>query len=307
MNGLGVVDPIGLPKPLARLLAAVPRATWVFIGAAVIAVFADVRNGLGADLARDAGQIIVAGTLTGLLIALPGIALIRNPRVPTLAPVAYLGLVLIAVGTIVSMLVNALLSGEFGVPAGASLIENVVTALVHLSGLIIAAIGWLAIARALVRRNVPAGPATTVIAGVAAAAIVGTVVAGLGSTIGIAADGTNDPSWVWFVVIGFGAHLVIGLSRAALAWTFVRSVSSSRSGAILAAGLWSITVAIGAVLALVPGSILSQGVIEANLHLWNTIGTVVALLAPVLLASAVALGLLDRGDTPPTTKPGTSA
>ena len=227
MNSLGVVDPIGLPGPVSRWIGAVPRAAWLFFGAAVITVFASTRNAVGPDLASDIWQIVVVGAYTGLLIALAGIALIRNPKVPTLAPVAFGGLVLIAIGTIVSKLVNAVLGSEFGAAADAGLIANIATALVHASGSIIAAVGWLALARALARRNVLASQPITVIAVIAAAAIVGTVIAGLGSAISIVTDGTSDPSWIWFVVIGFGAHLVMGLSWATLAWTFVRSMSSN--------------------------------------------------------------------------------
>lgn len=303
MNSLGVVDPMRLPAPVGRWIGAVPRAAWLFVGAAVVAVFADIRNALGLGLVNHVALIVVVGANTGLLIALPGIALIRNPRVPTLAPIAYRGLVLIAIGAIVSKLVNAVLGSEFGAAADAGLVANIVTALIYASGSIVAAVGWLALARALMQRNALASRPITVVAVVAIAAIVGTVVAGLGSTVSIATDGTNDPSFISFVVIGFAAHVAIRLAWIALAWTFIRTMSSNRSGAALAAGLWSIAVAIGAGLALVSSATFSLALIEANLDLWNGIGTVVTMLPTIILATAVALGLLGRRDAAPNGEP----
>ncbi len=302
MNSLGVVDPMRLPAPVGRWIGAVPRAAWLFFGAAVVAVFADVRSALGLGLAIDVRDIVIVGARTGLLIALPGIALIRNPRVPTLAPTAYGGLVLIAIGAIVSKLVNAVLGSEFGA-ADAGLVANIVTALIYAFGSIVSAIGWLALARGLAQRDVLASRPITVVAVVAVAAIAGTMVSGLGSTVRVATDGTADPSFIWFLVIGFAAHVAIRLAWIALAWTFIRTMSSNGSGAVLAAGLWSIAIAVGAGLALVSNATFGLALIEANLDLWNGIGTVVTMLPTIILATAVALGLLGRRDAAPNGEP----
>ena len=303
MNSLGVVDPIGLPAPVGRWIGAVPRAAWLFIVAAVVAVFANIRNALGLGLTINVEDIVTVGAHTGLLIALPGIALIRNPKVPTLAPIAYGGLVLIALGTIVSKLVNAVSGSEFGPVADAGIVGNIATALIYTSGTIVAAVGWLALARAHVRRNVAASSRLAALAAVAVAAIVGTVFTGLGSTVSIATAGTSDPSFVWAAGIGSAAAVVISLSWAALAWTFIRSMSSNRSGAVRAAGLWSIALAIGAGLALVSSASFGLALIEANLDLWNSIGRVVTVLPPIFLAAAVALGLLGPRDAAPNVEP----
>lgn len=303
MNSLGVVDPIGLPAPVRRWIGTVPRAAWLFIGAAVIAVFANIRNALGLGLAIDVEEIVIVGAYTGLLIALPGIALIRNPSVPTLAPIAYGGLILIALGAIVSKLVNAVLGSEFGAVADSGIVANIATALIYASGSIVSAVGWLAVARALSHRRALASSRVTALAAVAVAAIVGTVFTGLGSTFSIATAGTSDPSFIWFAGIGSAAHLIIALSWAALAWTFIRSMSSNRSGAVLAAGLWSIAIAIGAVLALVSSATFGLALIEANLDLWNAIGRVVTVMPPIFLAVAVAFGLLDPRDAAPSVEP----
>lgn len=303
MNSLGVVDPIRLPAPVGRWIGAVPRVAWLFIGAAVIAVFANIRNALGLGLAINVEDIVTIGAYTGLLIALPGIALIRNPSVPTLAPIAYRGLVLIALGTIVSKLVNAVFGTEFGAVADAGIVGNIATALIYTSGAIVAAVGWLALARAHVRRNVAASSRVAALAAVAVAAIVGTVFTGLASSVSIAKDGTSDPSFIWFAGIGSAAGLIIALSWAALAWTFIRSMSSNRSGAVRAAGLWSIAIAIGAGLALVSSASFGLALIEANLDLWNSIGRVVTVLPPIFLAAAVALGLLGPRDAAPNVEP----
>ena len=80
MNSLGVVDPIRLPAPVGQWIDAVPRAAWLFIRAAVVAVFANIRNALGLGLTINVEDIVTVGAHTGLLMALPGIALIRNPK-----------------------------------------------------------------------------------------------------------------------------------------------------------------------------------------------------------------------------------
>ncbi|MEO8469081.1 MAG: hypothetical protein ABI573_05390 [Chloroflexota bacterium] len=307
MNSLGVVNPMGLPAPVGRWISTVPRAAWMFFGAAVVVVFADFRNALGLGLTIDVRDIVIVGASTGLLIALPGIALVRNPSVPTQAPVAYRGLILIALGAVVSKLVNAVLGSEFGAAADSGIVANIATALVHASGSIVSAVGWLAVARALSRREVLAGSRVTALATVSVVAIVGTVFTGLGSTVRIATDGMNDPSYIWLAGIGSAAYLVIALSWAALAWTFIRSMSSNRSGAVLAAGLWSLAIVIGAGLALVSSATFGLALIGANLVLWNAIGQVITLLPPIFLAAAVAFGLLGPRDAAPNVEPTASS
>ena len=98
------------------------------------------------------------------------------------------------------------------------------------------------------------------------------------------------------VVIGFG-HLRRRRPSPGRRWHGLHSLDAIgplRRKA--AAGLWAVALAIGATFALAPDRVISLSWLEANTDLWNSIGTVIAMLPPILLTSAVALGLLGQAE-----------
>lgn len=294
MNSLGVVNPMGVPAPVARALRMVPRAAWIFFGAAVLYVLAEVATTPSRDVPSAVWQAVVAGATTGLLIALPGIALVRMPDVRRVAPLAYVGLVLVSVGTVVRALAGGVLGRTIGVSADAAGAGDIVQTLLVASGWVVVALGWLALGRALGRRAGSAGVGVTAIAVVVVSAIGATVASALTSTLSAVADGSAYPGNLGLVVIGFGTYAATAFSWAALAWVFIRSLASDRSASMVAAGAWAVAVGIGAAFALAPDRVVDLSWLEANTDLWNAVGTVITMLPSVFLAIAVGLGLLGR-------------
>ncbi len=301
MNSLGVVNPMGVPAPVARVLRLVPRAAWIFFAAAVGYVLAEIATTPSRDVTSAVWMAVVVGADTGLVIALPGIALVRMPEVRRVAPLAYGGLVVIAAGTVLQALAGGAVGRFVGGYVDAAATGDLMQTLLVASGWVVAAIGWLALARALVTRVTSARGGTTVvtvIAVVAVAAIGATIGSALISTLAPVTGGAYDGSSIVLVVVGFVAYAATALAWAALAWVFIRSMASDRSAPVVAAGLWAVAVALQAGLALAPDRVISLFWLEANTDLWNSIGTVIVMLPPIFLATAVALGLLGRAEAP---------
>ncbi len=295
MNNLGVVDPLGLPAPVDRFLRGVPRAAWLSFALAIIVALAAPVVGQAPDLSASVWLVFVVGLSQGLMVALPGIALLRRASIRTDAPAAFRALVIIAAGTVLlplgSVIGNRiLLSG----PDSESLAQFL-SALTRSPGWVVLAIGWLALARALApRRPVPVAAPLAIAAGIAILAMVGSALAGLFTNVRVLGDASLTTGELALRVVGSVSYVVIAVAWAVLTWQFFARLATDRSPAILAAAAWAVLIALNAGLLILTSGWLSVTLMERIAPALGVISVGLNVLPPILMASAVALGLLER-------------
>lgn len=295
MNNLGVVDPLGLPAPVDRFLRGVPRAAWLYFALALVVTVAAPWGSFASGLAASVSLLFVAGLSHGLMVALPGIALLRQASIRTDAPAAFRALVVIAVGTVLLPLGSVigyriLLSGpDF---EGAA---QFLSALAVTPGWVVVAVGWLALARALAARHPEPIPTPfAIVAGLAIVAIIGSALARLFSNIEVLGYASISSGELTLRVVESASYVVLAAAWAILTWQFSARLSTDRSPAILAAAAWAVVVALGAGFLVLTGGWLSASLIADITPALNTISTGLVVLPPITMAGAVAFGLLER-------------
>lgn len=294
MTDLGVVDPLRLPEPVARLFREVPRLAWAFFALAIIDAASPVLFNPGIDPASY-GLLILSGLSRGLLIALPAVALVRRATVRIDAPRFFWALVLVSVGALHN-LISPIVDRLALATADATTFAQTEPSLISAVGGLVMAAGWLVLAWAFMPMVVSrASTRVTALAGIAIATILGSVIVALFTTVQMVGAFTNGD--VAIGLVGFVTYLGSGLAWAALAWKFIRTISTDRSPAAVSAALWSVFIALGAGLA-----IASAGWQQYQ-PFYSGIWIGVFVLTPAFLFGAVALGLGDRTAVTPRSDP----
>jgi hypothetical protein len=295
VSDAGVVDPIRVPDSVQSFVRGAPRIALVFIALAILDVVGRWLGALpqGLYLSIDHPESFLTAFLPhDALILLPAAIVLRRPDAETATPLVFRGAVLVALVELLGSPTRAYVSDVVS-PADLTLLFWVADL-----GLVLYALGWLAVGRGLSTLN-PATPPATVagLANLAALLIGVTIVFGLigiaFSTTNIANETGSGPSAInkvagWFEVLAW-AYLVRSVLRGLDDPS--RSLTVTRLAAVGALLSASMTFFI-AVLGLVA---------QLNIQIALQIGTVPGILAYVagdsigigLIILAIALGFAD--------------
>ncbi len=218
MTDLGVVDPIRVPTSVQTYVRGMPRIAQVFVALALVDLVGRalgvVEPGIG--FSTEYPTSFVSAFLPNFaLILLPALVLIRRPDAETATPWILRGAVVVALVELLGSPTRAFVAGLDN--SG----ENTLLFWVAALGLVLFALGWVALGRGLSKLN-PVAPAAPIagLANLAALLVASTIILWLIQTVLSPTNVADPPGAAGALTINHAAGLV-GI----LAWAYLlRSV-----------------------------------------------------------------------------------